>query len=141
MKIAVFAFMALSVLFNSGAHIILKYNARLDGPWTRNLNPLVNPQVSVLFILGALCFATSIFFYQAVLRTAQLSVAFAVLTGFNYIIIMIFSLAFLREGLRPMQYVGLALTFIGLCLLLAWYEPEKKPAPPAVPSAGPEAAP
>ena len=133
MKITVFVLMAFSILFNSGAHILMKYNTRVDGPWSRNLNPLVSPHVSVLFILGALCFAASIFFYQAVLRTTQLSVAFAVLTGFNFIIIFVYTLAVFRERLHPLQYAGLALTFIGLCLLLAWYTPEQ---PRTAPHAG-----
>lgn len=135
MKLNVFILMGLCVLFNSGAHIIMKYSTRISGFWARNINPLGEPPIPLLFIAGALSFAVSIIFYLLVLKTAQLSIAFSVLTSLNYIIIILYSVFCFRDRLRPLQYFGLVLIFVGLFFLLYNYS-GKRPGPenrPVVP--------
>ena len=135
MRFQVFLLMGLCVLFNSGAHIIMKYSTRISGFWARNINPLSNPHIPLLFIIGAVSFAVSIVFYLLVLRAAQLSIAFSVLTSLNYIIIIVYSVLFFRDRLTVMQYCGLILVFAGLFLLLYNYSGE----PASVSGAGPHA--
>ena len=126
MKASFLVLMALCVLFNSGAHILMKYNTRLHGWMTRNLNPFGDtPQISFLFICGALFFAVSIIFYQAVLRRAHLSIAFSLLTALNYVIIILYSLLVFKDRLRMSQNIGLLLIFIGVFLVLWNWDGEK----------------
>ncbi len=125
MKFYMQLFLILCVLFNSGAHILMKYNTRVDGTLSRNLNPLGQPSVSILFALGACCFAISIFFYQAVLRNTDLSIAFSLLTGLNFVILFLYSFLVFREKLTLIQGTGMGLIFIGCLLLLYNYNPEK----------------
>lgn len=126
MKLPVVLFMVFTVLFNSGAHIILKYNTRVDNVLSKNINPFMNIHISVLFLFGALCFGISIFFYQLVLRTSELSVAFSILTGSAYTVIIIYSVLMFKEKLRGLQYIGIVLVFIGLFLLLWRYAPQDR---------------
>jgi len=121
MKLRLIVLMGLCVLFNSGAHIIMKYSTRVGGFWSRNINPVGEPRIPVLFVAGALSFAISIIFYLLVLKTAQLSIAFSVLTSLNYIIIILYSVFCFRDRLRPLQYFGLVLIFVGLFFLLYNY--------------------
>ena len=129
MKLQIIILMGLCVLFNSGAHIIIKYSTRLvDGFWARNINPLGGPHIPVLFLAGALSFAISIVFYLLVLKSAQLSIAFSVLTSMNYVIIILYSVLCFRDQLKLTQYFGLVLIFIGLFLLLYNFSEKKAPA-------------
>jgi len=117
----------------------MKYSTRVSGFWARNINPVGEPHIPVLFIAGALSFAISIIFYLLVLKAAQLSIAFSVLTSLNYIIIILYSVFCFKDQLKLIQYFGLILIFIGLFLLLYNYSGET-PASETQPQAeqGPE---
>ena len=73
MKAQFFVLLALCVVFNAGAHIMMKYAAMIkEGFWARNINPLGTLQIPVLFCVAACSFAVSIVFYMLLLKTAQL---------------------------------------------------------------------
>jgi len=121
MKLDLVLLMAGCVLFNSAAHVIMKYSTRVTGLLGRNINPFGSPHVPLLFLGGAASFAVSIVFYLLVLKTARLSIAFSVLTSLNYVIIILYSVFFFNDRLSLLQYAGLVLIFLGLFFLLYDY--------------------
>ena len=113
-----YIFMLLTILFNSLAHIALKYNALNVSNYVKWNVPVVKRfNITPLFFLAIMCFASSVVFYNRVLEKMQLNIAFPVMNSVVYVIIAFASWYIFKESLSFRNIAGLLLILIGLYMV------------------------
>ena len=70
------------------------------------------------FLLGLCLFALNVFAYQAALRSLKLSMAYPVMVGGGFLLILVASAFLFQERLGAAQYAGIALILGGIWLVV-----------------------
>lgn len=107
-----------AVLLNAGANVLIKRGVRAlagggDGPLGFVLALATSPTV----LVGIACFGAAFVGYAYALRAVDLSIAYAVMIGLGYVLVVLASVLLLGESLSTLQALGIALILVGLLLL------------------------
>lgn len=113
-----FAYLAAALVLNALANVLIKYSMshRVSSlvPLSGGLAASVAPFLSWSYLLGIACFAANLVCYSLALRSLKLSLAYPLMVGLGYLVILFVQLAAFGEKLLPIQYVGIALILTGV---------------------------
>jgi multidrug transporter EmrE-like cation transporter len=109
-----------ALVLNAAANILIKYSAtRIVTPRSAALLPSrLGAALQPAFLLGLMLFALNVFAYQAALRTLRISVAYPVMVGGGFMLILLASTFLFHEHLRAVQYAGIVLILAGILLVV-----------------------
>lgn len=87
---------------------------------------------SPVLLAGLICFAANAVFYMFALQSKALkiSLAYPIMVGGGYAIIALVAYAALQERLAPVQWAGVLLILVGVCLVAAQTAPHAAGAGP-----------
>jgi multidrug transporter EmrE-like cation transporter len=110
------------VLLNSFGAIVIKYRINKMGQIQYNSFKLIIRYFiellrSPLIICGVLSIFLSAFLWMIALSRLQISLAYPVAVGLNFIIVVSIALIFLREQLSIEKIVGILLILVSIILL------------------------
>jgi len=108
----------LALTFNAVANICIKLGSK---QMTIDLQHLMTQPLMFLkngyLVLGLCLFATALVFYSLVLSRMNLSMAYPIMTGAGFVLVVGFSVLVLREQLFWWQWLGIGSIFLGVVLL------------------------
>ena len=70
------------------------------------------------FVFGLLLFALNVFAYQAALRSLRISVAYPIMVGGGFLLILVASAILFQERLGAVQFAGIGLILAGIWLVV-----------------------
>ncbi len=106
------------VLFNSLAHVLLKYNAVTRGSLTKvSILQIKTTYLQPLFIAAILCFGLSVIFYNHVLTRLNLSFAFPLLNSMTYVMVIFLSIIIFHESVSLFKLSGILLIIAGITIV------------------------
>ncbi len=113
-----YAFLIAALVMNALANVLVKYSM------SRSVRPFVSLQGTVLapvaaflswsYLLAIFCFAANLACYSLALRSLKLSLAYPLMVGAGYLVILAFQLFLFGERLSTAQYAGIALILAGV---------------------------
>lgn len=113
-------FLALALLGNAAANILIKYSMsrapeRIAGSsWLGRAALFLQP-----IYLAAIClFGLNLIAYSIALKTLRISVAYPVMVSGGYLLILLAGWFVFHERLSPAQYAGIGLIMTGLWLVV-----------------------
>lgn len=113
-----YLFLFLAFVINAAGSIFLKLDAE-NGLSLSLKNGLLSAVAEHRFlILGLVAFAVNIIFYWLALKVLPLSVAYPIAVAGSFVIISLWSVFALYEGVTLWQIVGYVLIFAGILLVL-----------------------
>ncbi len=107
---------AMVVIFNTGAHLLLKSAMSLPQKGD-SLLAKISVFVQPLWISGIFCFVLSLVFYSYTLTKFELSVAQPAMTCISLVLVFIFSILFFKESYHWSKIVGTIVIICGVILL------------------------
>lgn len=125
-----YLFLAIAASFNAAANILIKLaNTKTTGEGEGIARALV-VYLSPWFIAGITCFGLNLLSYTMALQKIPLVVAYPIMVGSGYVIMVLVSRSLLGETLGWVQVIGAILILAGLVLIIPRGEPETaEPAP------------
>ena len=113
-----YVYLLIAFSLNAVANILLKLGSQ------KGLITNVPFQSLILtnwqFVLGVMLFAVNVFFYFLALRALPISVAYPIMVVMSFILINVYALLFLSEGLSLVQLAGYVLIVAGLVLVVGF---------------------
>ena len=114
--------LTLALVLNSAANLMMKFGVkRLVGPGAAVASGggvgLAALLTNWVLIAGLVCFATNVVFYVYALSGIKISIAYPLMVGGGFAIIALVAWRFLGETLSPIQWMGIVLILIGVCLV------------------------
>jgi len=113
-----YAFLTLALLFNALANILIKYSMSHG---VRSFLPLQGSALKPVavfmswpYLLAVFFFATNLVCYSMALRSLKLSLAYPLMVGLGYLVILAVQLVIFGEKLTSLQYLGVALILAGV---------------------------
>ena len=117
-----YVFLAAALTLNALANVLIKFSmSRSVGPLFPVRGTALAPAAAFLswsYLLGLVCFALNLVCYSLALRTLKISLAYPLMASLGYVVILAFGWFLFGEHLTPAQYVGVALVFVGLWLVV-----------------------
>ena len=114
----IYTILALAILFNASANVLIKVAMNRTGTFALNVSELVT---KVLFnpvaLCGIGCFVIALALYAYVLTNMNLSIAYPIMTSLGYCIVISISWLFLKENITWVQLVGFAAIILGIWLV------------------------
>ena len=111
-----FTVILISVLFNAGARIFLKFGAEHKELLIQNNTHLILAYANTYILLGLLCYAVSIFLWIEALTKVHVSIAYPMLS-MGYIFVTIFAYYFFNEDITAYKVIGLSIIILGIFIL------------------------
>ena len=105
------AYLAIALIFNAGANILLKIAAMGRSESIRDL--ITNPYA----VAGVFIFASNVYFYIQALRVLPISLVYPVMTAASFIIINAYGFFMLKEPLTYINIIGYILIIGGILLV------------------------
>ena len=107
------------VLSTVSAHFLIKANALRDvsNLTGSSLHLMLKTYTHPFFIAGACCFGIGLLFYNKLLSNLNLNLAFPILAGTNFCLIILGSLFMYKESISLKHALGLLLILSGVILL------------------------
>ncbi|MGB9772870.1 MAG: SMR family transporter [Bacteroidota bacterium] len=108
--------LSISLLLNAGANISLKAGMKAV-PNNGNLLHVSTLQLLLqnpLILLGLLLFGVSFIGYSLVLSSLNLSVAYPVMTGGGFVVVILASALFFSEQISLLRILGIVLIAVGI---------------------------
>ncbi|MBI4836382.1 MAG: EamA family transporter [Candidatus Abawacabacteria bacterium] len=112
-----YLFLALAIVFNATANILMKLGAQRMGGLTLNIEGLKRFLTNPVIWAGIISFGLTLLLYTYVLSKMKLSVAYPLMTSLGFLIVVSFSVFYLHESIHWLQMVGLVLVIGGLYLI------------------------
>jgi len=113
-----FIYIFFCVLFNSSAHVLLKYNATVRGSLSKvSIMSIKETYLQPYFIAAILSFGLSVIFYNHVLTKLNLSFAFPILNSMTYVIVIFLSFLLFQESLTLFKLSGILLIVLGVTMI------------------------
>lgn len=116
----IYVILALAILFNAGANILIKIAMQKTPIPTEQgmlaqslLQAVKNPWL----LLGVALFGLALVAYSAVLSRINLSTAYPIMTGAGFLVVFMFSAFYLREQITLIHIAGASFVLVGLWLL------------------------
>ena len=113
-----YGFLVAALILNALANILIKYSM------SHAVQPLLRLQGTVLapvapftswtYILAIVCFASNLACYSLALRSLKLSLAYPLMVGLGYLVILAVQYFLFGERLSALQYAGIALILVGV---------------------------
>lgn len=111
------AVLAVAIILNAFANILIK--AGMVGSKEEDMLLLLkNKCFSLPIITGILCFVLALAAYSYVLSKLNLSIAYPMMTGLGFFIVILSSWIIFKESISLIQVVGLILIVSGVCLVV-----------------------
>ena len=114
-----YLFLVVALLLNASANILVKMAATKTGAEAgTGLSRALAAYLSPWFIGGITCFGLNLMAYTLALQKIPLVVAYPIMVGSGYVIMVLVSRSLLGETLTWVQVIGAALILAGLVLIL-----------------------
>lgn len=114
-----YLFLVVALSLNAAANILIKMAAtRADSSEGGGLSEAIGLYISPLFIAGVTCFGLNLLSYSLALQKIPLVVAYPIMVGTGYLIMVIASRPLLGETFTLIQMVGAVLIIAGLVLII-----------------------
>lgn len=112
--------LAVAIIFNSAANVLIKNGMRnTDLSSNGVLAGIVRIFTNFYVIIGGLSFGIALVLYSIVLSKMELSVAYPIMTGSGFIIVLLCSIFIFGEPLLLSRTFGMLLIVVGIALV-AW---------------------
>ncbi len=134
-----YLFLCVALALNAIANILIKLAATRTGSGGEGVAGALALYLSPWFIGGITCFGLNLMAYSLALQKIPLTVAYPIMVGSGYVIMVLVSRTFLGETLTWIQMIGAVLILAGLVLILP--RSEKTAGPAAGGAAGSEVIP
>lgn len=113
-----YAFLAMALLMNAAANILIKYSmshgvSSLFTPGRAAMERIA-PFLSWPYLLGIFCFAGNLICYSLALRNLKLSLAYPLMVGVGYLVILGVEILVFGERLTTLQFAGIILILSGV---------------------------
>ncbi|MBP7057641.1 EamA family transporter [Candidatus Gracilibacteria bacterium] len=109
--------LALAIVFNASANILMKLGAKQIGGLSFSVAGLKAFVLSPFIVVGVISFGLTLVLYTYVLSRMNLSVAYPLMTSVGFLIVAGFSALYLRETIHLPQIIGMVLVVGGLYLI------------------------
>lgn len=106
-----------AIILNATANILMKLGAQRMGGLSLNIEGLKNFLTNPIIWAGVTSFGLTLVLYTYVLSKMKLSVAYPLMTSLGFLIVVSFSVLYLKEAVHWPQVVGLLLVIGGLYLI------------------------
>ncbi|MBN2803518.1 MAG: EamA family transporter [Deltaproteobacteria bacterium] len=111
-------FLAVAIVFNGIANILMKQGMSGDGNQTGSLaGTLRHYLTSWPIIIGLGLFALNVIAYTQALSKLPLSVAYPIMVSLTGLIVITGSLIIFKESINLLQWIGFALIIVGVILV------------------------
>jgi len=111
-------YLILAIISNAIANICLKMGSQqFDHGISRIFSEPLMLLKNGYLVVGIVFFATALVLYTLVLAKMNLSVAYPVMVSIGFVIVVAFSVFFLREQLLWWQWLGMAFIISGVILV------------------------
>ena len=113
-------FLLAALVFNAGANILIKYSASRRSAETavgEGLGAKLSAWLDPYLIGGVVLFGLNLMAYSIALRTLRLSVAYPVMVGGGYCLILLAGWLIFRERLTFIQYGGIGVVLLGMWMI------------------------
>jgi multidrug transporter EmrE-like cation transporter len=117
-------FLVVALLLNASANILIKLAATRTGSGGTGLAGALTVYLSPWFVGGVVCFGLNLLAYSLALQKIPLVVAYPIMVGSGYMIMVLASRLLLGETLTWLQAVGAILILAGLVLIVPRSFPE-----------------
>lgn len=107
--------LALGVVFNAGANILMKFAANHAAGTSQGL--LVRLFTDPITMAGVACFGIALAFYTTALTKFELSVAYPIMTSIGLVMVFAFSILGFKESLTLYKVIGTLLVMAGVVFL------------------------
>ena len=112
--------LALAIIGNSTANILMKLGAKQIGGFSFSLDGIKAFLSSTIIWAGLICFGFALFFYTYVLSKLNLSVAYPLITSLGFVIVTFFSIFYFHEVITWVQIAGMVLVVLGLYMIVGF---------------------
>jgi multidrug transporter EmrE-like cation transporter len=115
--------LALALVLNATANLMMKhgavgFRAALDANQDRDLGTWIRILThNWVLVLALFFFAANVLIYAYALQAIQISIAYPIMVTVGFAIIAVVAWLTLNERLTPMQWAGIGLILIGVCLV------------------------
>lgn len=111
------ALVILYIIFAVGGSTLIKYGgiSKIASLFTV---PVVNVSISIISLLGIICYGLSFLFYIFLLNKLELSLLSPITIGVVYVMLMITAVIVFHEQFTPAKIIGCVLILIGVMLVL-----------------------
>jgi spermidine export protein MdtJ len=113
-----YLFLCVALALNAIANILIKLAATKTGSGGDGVTGALALYLSPWFIGGITCFGLNLMAYSLALQKIPLTVAYPIMVGSGYVIMVLVSRSFLGETLTWVQMIGAVLILAGLVLIL-----------------------
>jgi len=113
-----YLFLAVALVLNASANILVKLAAVKVKAGQGDLAGTLAVYLSPWFIAGMICFGLNLLAYTVALQKISLVVAYPIMVGTGYVIMVLISRFLLGETLGWVQLVGAGFILVGLVLIL-----------------------
>ncbi len=113
-----YIFLILALLLNASANILIKLAASKTEGLQAGIGGVLTTYLSPWFIGGIVCFGLNLLAYTLALKVIPLVVAYPIMVGTGYLIMVFVARGFLGESLTWIQGIGAVLILIGLVLIV-----------------------
>jgi len=129
-----YLFLVVALLLNASANILVKMAATRAGGGGTGLAGALAVYLSPWFIGGLVCFGLNLMAYSLALQKIPLVVAYPIMVGSGYLIMVLVSRLLLGEVMTWLQMAGAVLILAGLVLIVprpgTESAPDGEPDPP-----------
>jgi multidrug transporter EmrE-like cation transporter len=109
--------LAVSILFNSLANILIKLGMKKVSGQGDALSMMRKAVIEPAFIGGIVCFGLALAAYSMVLSKLNLSIAYPINVSLGLILVVLVSALFLKESITLLQISGFFLIIAGVWLV------------------------
>ncbi len=113
-----YLFLVVALLLNAAANILVKMAATRADSAEEGISGAMGLYLSPWFIAGITCFGLNLLSYTMALKQIPLVVAYPIMVGTGYLIMVIVSRPLLGETFTWVQLVGAVLILAGLILII-----------------------
>ncbi len=113
-----YLFLVVALMLNAAANILIKLAATKADPAEEGISGALGLYLSPWFIAGVTCFGLNLLSYSLALQKIPLVVAYPIMVGTGYLIMVIASRPLLGETFTWIQIMGAALILAGLVMIL-----------------------
>jgi len=106
-----------ALTFNALANILVKIGMNKIGKTDSLLSLIPKIASSPIIILAITCFVLNFALYAIALSRIHLSIAYPIMVGLSYAIIILASWLFLKETITLTQVIGISLVLVGILLI------------------------
>jgi len=112
------ALIVLYVIFAVGGSTLIKYGG-LAKVASLMVLPIVHVSISLVSLLGIICYGLSFFFYILLLNKFDLSFISPLTVGIVYVLLMATAVVVFNEQFTTLKTIGCTLILAGIFLILA----------------------